>query len=180
MTQRIRIRRFARGQNLQRTIRAEHMRNAGPYARLKFAMGYWCARCGSGRLTRRICFLAEVNSCLICPWFLRGICEYYRFCQGWSAFLCSQQKWNRWQWILSTLTVRIPSNIPRLRKENPRLDLAAELQNRTSSCTGSLNLQICLQSVVGLIWLLVIHLGLNYLEWNPYSLTDTQCLQSKN
>lgn len=42
--QRIHIRRFARRTKSSANLyKSEHMRNAGPYARLKFAMDYWCA-----------------------------------------------------------------------------------------------------------------------------------------
>lgn len=110
---------------LSELYRSEHMRNAGPYARLKFAMDYWCALWfwpidKADLLPSRSEFffdmslilegtVASVNTSAIQP----------------ELFPTEMQSMA--QEIVGTYGVDTVVDIPRLRKDYPRLNLAYEI-----------------------------------------------------
>lgn len=112
-------------QILSELYKSEHMRNAGPYARLKFAMDYWCALWfwpidKANLLPNRSEFLFDMSM------ILEGTTD--------SVVVNGKEKWQMSLFpsemqqleleILETYGTDTVVDIPRLRKESPRLDLA--------------------------------------------------------
>ncbi len=112
--------------------KSEHMRNAGPYARLKFAMDYWCALWfwpieKAELLPSRSEFLFDMSL------ILEGTMDSFQAVDAdkreqMSLFpeLVSEEE----QLVLDfnkTYGVGSVVDIPKLRRDNPRLDLAARI-----------------------------------------------------
>ena len=109
--------------------KSEHMRNAGPYARLKFAMDYWCALWfwpidKADLLPTRSEFLFDMS--LILEGTMASINVNINIREGQFTFLPTEM-----EQLAMDITGIYGSNtivdIPRLRKENSRLDLAARI-----------------------------------------------------
>ncbi len=115
---------------LSELYKSEHMRNAGPYARLKFAMNYWCALWfwpidKADLLPSRSEFLFDMS--LILEGTI-GSVEVHNDRKGEISGQMSLFPTEMQQLALDIAEkyddFRSEVDIPRLRKENPRLDLA--------------------------------------------------------
>lgn len=111
--------------------KSEHMRNAGPYARLKFAMDYWCALWfwpieKAELLPTRSEFLFDMSL------ILEGTMASVNVNAGQMSLFEATEMEQLAMDIIDTYGTETVVDIPRLRKENPRLDLAANIaeQNR--------------------------------------------------
>ncbi|MCF0233165.1 MAG: hypothetical protein HUJ63_13145 [Enterococcus sp.] len=109
--------------------KSEHMRNAGPYARLKFAMDYWCALWfwpidKADLLPSRSEFLFDMS--LILEGTLSAVNVRDDIKGGQISMFPSEMETMAMD-ILNTYGTDSVVDIPRLRKENPRLDLAAKI-----------------------------------------------------
>lgn len=111
--------------------KSEHMRNAGPYARLKFAMDYWCALWfwpidKADLLPTRSEFLFDMSL------ILEGTMASVNVNAGQMSLFETTEMEQLAMDIIDTYGTDTIVDIPRLRKENPRLDLAARIaeQNR--------------------------------------------------
>lgn len=109
--------------------KSEHMKNAGPYARLKFAMDYWCALWfwpidKADLLPSRSEFLFDLSLILEGTMASVNVKSDAKFGQL-SLFPTEMEQ------IALDITATYGTNtvvdIPKLRKENPRLDLAAKI-----------------------------------------------------
>ncbi len=109
--------------------KSEHMKNAGPYARLKFAMDYWCALWfwpidKADLLPSRSEFLFDLSLILEGTMASVNVNSDAKFGQL-SLFPTEMEQ------IALDITETYGTNtvvdIPNLRKENPRLDLAAKI-----------------------------------------------------
>lgn len=114
--------------------KSEHMRNAGPYARLKFAMDYWCALWfwpidKADLLPTRSEFLFDMS--LILEGTTKSVLvtdvatDKKNIYGQISLFPTEMQKIEAE--ILDLYSDIGEVDIPRLRQENPRLDLAAKI-----------------------------------------------------
>ena len=106
--------------------KSEHMRNAGPYARLKFAMDYWCALWfwpidKADLLPTRSEFLFDMSL------ILEGTIASVNVNAGQLSFFGTTEMEQLSMDIIDTYGTDTIVDIPRLRKENPRLDLAARI-----------------------------------------------------
>ena len=112
--------------------KSEQMRNAGPYARLKFAMDYWCALWfwpieQADLLPSRSDFLFDMS--LILEGTTDPVCvddPYF----GRQLSLFPTEKQRLAERIVATYGVDTIVDIPRLRRESPRLDLAARIAEK--------------------------------------------------
>lgn len=109
--------------------KSEHMRNAGPYARLKFAMDYWCALWfwpidKADLLPSRSEFLFDMS--LILEGTMSAV-NVKDTIKGGQLSLFPTEMEQMAIDILETYGTNTVVDIPRLRKENPRLNLAAEI-----------------------------------------------------
>ena len=109
--------------------KSEHMRNAGSYARLKFAMDYWCALWfwpidQADLLPTRSEFLFDMS--LILEGTMASINVSDSAKDG-QLFLFPTEMEQMASDILNTYGTDTIVDIPRLRQENPRLDLAAKI-----------------------------------------------------
>lgn len=109
--------------------KSEHMKNAGPYARLKFAMDYWCALWfwpidQADLLPTRSEFLFDMS--LILEGTMASINVSDSAKDG-QLFLFPTEMEQMASDILNTYGTDTIVDIPRLRQENPRLDLAAKI-----------------------------------------------------
>ena len=109
--------------------KSEHMKNAGPYARLKFAMDYWCALWfwpidKADLLPTRSEFLFDMGL------ILEGTMESVNVTDSVKGGQLSMFPTAIEQMamdIIDTYGTDTIVDIPRLRQENPRLDLAARI-----------------------------------------------------
>ena len=109
--------------------KSEHMKNAGPYARLKFAMDYWCALWfwpidKADLLPTRSEFLFDMGL------ILEGTMESVNVTdsvKGGQLSMFPTEIEQMAMGIIDTYGTDTIVDIPRLRKENPRLDLAARI-----------------------------------------------------
>lgn len=102
------------------------MRNAGPYARLKFAMDYWCALWfwpidKADLLPTRSEFLFDMSL------ILEGTIASVNVNAGQLSFFGTTEMEQLSMDIIDTYGTDTIVDIPRLRQENPRLDLAARI-----------------------------------------------------
>ena len=109
--------------------KSEHMRNAGPYARLKFAMDYWCALWfwpidQADLLPTRSEFLFDMS--LILEGTMASV-KVTNSVKGGQMTLFPTEMEQLALDIIDTYGTDTVVDIPRLRKENPRLDLAARI-----------------------------------------------------
>lgn len=112
--------------------KSEHMRNAGPYARLKFAMDYWCALWfwpidQADLLPTRSEFLFDMS--LILEGTMDSVNLETSVKSGQMSLFPTEI-----ESIASEINEVYGTNtivdIPRLRKENPRLDLVAKITEK--------------------------------------------------
>ena len=106
--------------------KSEHMRNAGPYARLKFAMDYWCALWfwpidKADLLPTRSEFLFDMSL------ILEGTMASVNVNAGQLSLFGTTEVEQMAMDIIDTYGTDTIVDIPRLRQENPRLDLAARI-----------------------------------------------------
>lgn len=109
--------------------KSEHMRNAGPYARLKFAMDYWCALWfwpidQADLLPTRSEFMFDMS--LILEGTMASV-KVTDSVKGGQMTLFPTEMEQLALDIIDTYGTDTVVDIPRLRKENPRLDLAARI-----------------------------------------------------
>ncbi len=109
--------------------KSEHMRNAGPYARLKFAMDYWCALWfwpidKADLLPTRSEFLFDMSLILEGTMASVNVTDSVK---GGQLSLFPTKMEQMAMDIIDTYGTDTIVDIPRLRKENPRLDLAARI-----------------------------------------------------
>ena len=109
--------------------KSEHMKNAGPYARLKFAMDYWCALWfwpidQAELLPTRSEFLFDMS--LILEGTMDSVKVTDSVKGGQMTFFPSEMEQLALD-MIDTYGMDTVVDIPRLRKENPRLDLAARI-----------------------------------------------------
>lgn len=116
-------------QILSELYKSEHMRNAGPYARLKFAMDYWCALWfwpidKADLLPSRSEFLFDMS--LILEGTMASV-NVSKEAKGGQLSLFPTEMEQIALDIVATYGSGSVVDIPRLRKENPRLNLAYEI-----------------------------------------------------
>ena len=109
--------------------KSEHMRNAGPYARLKFAMDYWCSLWfwpidKADLLPTRSEFLFDMSL------ILEGTMASVNVNAGQMSLFEATEMEQLAMDIIDTYGTETIVDIPRLRKENPRLDLAAQIADQ--------------------------------------------------
>ena len=109
--------------------KSEHMRNAGPYARLKFAMDYWCALWfwpidKADLLPTRSEFLFDMSLILEGTMASVNVTDSVK---GGQLSLFPTEMEQMAMDIIDTYGTDTIVDIPRLRQENPRLDLAARI-----------------------------------------------------
>ena len=109
--------------------KSEHMRNAGPYARLKFAMDYWCALWfwpidKADLLPTRSEFLFDMSLILEGTMASVNVTDTVK---GGQMSLFPTEIEQMAMDIIDTYGTDTIVDIPRLRRENPRLDLAARI-----------------------------------------------------
>ena len=109
--------------------KSEHMRNAGPYARLKFAMDYWCALWfwpidQADLLPTRSEFLFDMSLILEGTMASVNVTDSVK---GGQLSLFPTKMEQMALDIIDTYGTDTIVDIPRLRRENPRLDLAARI-----------------------------------------------------
>lgn len=105
------------------------MKNAGPYARLKFAMDYWCALWfwpidKADLLPTRSEFLFDMSLILEGTMASVNVTDSVK---GGQLSLFPTEMEQMAMDIIDTYGTDTIVDIPRLRKENPRLDLAARI-----------------------------------------------------
>ena len=109
--------------------KSEHMRNAGPYARLKFAMDYWCALWfwpidKADLLPTRSEFLFDMSLILEGTMASVNVTDSVK---GGQLSLFPTEMEQMAMDIIDIYGTDTIVDIPRLRQENPRLDLAAKI-----------------------------------------------------
>lgn len=119
-------------QILSELYKSEHMRNAGPYARLKFAMDYWCALWfwpidKADLLPRRSEFLFDMS--MILEGTMGSVQVSQTAKDGQYSLFPTEMEQIALD-IAGTYGNDLIVDIPRLRKENPRLDLAYEIAEK--------------------------------------------------
>ena len=112
--------------------KSEHMRNAGPYARLKFAMDYWCALWfwpidKAELLPTRSEFLFDMSLILEGTMTSVNITDSAK--DGQLSLFPTEMEQIALD-IIDTYGTDTIVDIPRLRQENPRLDLAAQIAEK--------------------------------------------------
>lgn len=112
--------------------KSEHMRNAGPYARLKFAMDYWCALWfwpidKAELLPTRSEFLFDMS--LILEGTMASVNVTDSAKDGQLSLFPTEMEQIALD-IIDTYGTDTIVDIPRLRQENPRLDLAARIAKK--------------------------------------------------
>ena len=112
--------------------KSEHMRNAGPYARLKFAMDYWCALWfwpidKADLLPSRSEFLFDMSLILEGTMAAVNITDSAK--DGQLSLFPTEMEQMALD-IIDTYGTDTIVDIPRLRQENPRLDLAAQIADK--------------------------------------------------
>lgn len=112
--------------------KSEHMRNAGPYARLKFAMDYWCALWfwpidKADLLPTRSEFLFDMSLILEGTMAAVNITDSAK--DGQLSLFPTEMEQMALD-IIDTYGTDTIVDIPRLRQENPRLDLAAQIADK--------------------------------------------------
>lgn len=112
--------------------KSEHMKNAGPYARLKFAMDYWCALWfwpidQADLLPTRSEFLFDMSLILEGTMASVNITDSVK---GGQLSLFPNEMEQMAMDIVETYGTETIVDIPRLRQENPRLDMAAKIAER--------------------------------------------------
>lgn len=112
--------------------KSEHMRNAGPYARLKFAMDYWCALWfwpidKAELLPTRSEFLFDMS--LILEGTMASVNVTDSAKDGQLSLFPTEMEQIALD-IIDTYGTDTIVDIPRLRQENPRLDLAAQIAEK--------------------------------------------------
>lgn len=112
--------------------KSEHMRNAGPYARLKFAMDYWCALWfwpidKADLLPTRSEFLFDMSLILEGTMAAVNITDSAK--DGQLSLFPTEMEQMALD-IIDTYGTDTIVDIPRLRQENPRLDLAAQIAEK--------------------------------------------------
>lgn len=116
-------------QILSELYKSEHMRNAGPYARLKFAMDYWCALWfwpidKADLLPRRSEFLFDMS--MILEGTMGSVQVSQTAKDGQYSLFPTEMEQIALD-IVATYGSGSIVDIPRIRKENPRLNLAYEI-----------------------------------------------------
>lgn len=116
-------------QILSELYKSEHMRNAGPYARLKFAMDYWCSLWfwpidKADLLPRRSEFLFDMS--MILEGTMGSVQVSQTAKDGQYSLFPTEMEQIALD-IVATYGQGSIVDIPRLRKENPRLNLAYEI-----------------------------------------------------
>lgn len=116
-------------QILSELYKSEHMRNAGPYARLKFAMDYWCALWfwpidKADLLPSRSEFLFDMS--LILEGTMGSVKVSQTAKDGQYSLFPTEMEQIALD-IVGTYGRDTVVDIPKLRKENPRLNLAYEI-----------------------------------------------------
>ena len=114
--------------------KSEHMRNAGPYARLKFAMDYWCALWfwpidKADLLPTRSEFLFDMSLILegtTDSVVVTDVVTDKKQTRGQLSLFPTEMEQMALD-IIDTYGTDTIVDIPRLRQENPRLDLAARI-----------------------------------------------------
>lgn len=119
-------------QILSELYKSEHMRNAGPYARLKFAMDYWCSLWfwpidKADLLPSRSEFLFDMS--LILEGTMGSVKVSQTAKDGQYSLFPTEMEQIALD-IVATYGSGSVVDIPRLRKENPRLNLAYEIAER--------------------------------------------------
>lgn len=109
--------------------KSEHMKNAGPYARLKFAMDYWCALWfwpieQADLLPSRSEFLFDMS--LILEGTMAAVNVSGDAKVGQLSLFPTEMEQLALD-ITGTYGINTVVDIPKLRKESPRLDLAAKI-----------------------------------------------------
>ena len=109
--------------------KSEHMRNAGPYARLKFAMDYWCALWfwpidKADLLPTRSEFLFDMSLILEGTMASVNVTDSVK---GGQLSLFPTEMEQMALDIIDIYGTDTIVDIPRLRQENPRLDLAVKI-----------------------------------------------------
>ena len=109
--------------------KSEHMKNAGPYARLKFAMDYWCALWfwpidQAELLPSRSEFLFDMS--LILEGTMASVNVTGSVKEGQMSLFPTEMEQIALD-IIGTYGLDSVVDIPRLRRENPRLDLVARV-----------------------------------------------------
>lgn len=109
--------------------KSEHMKNAGPYARLKFAMDYWCALWfwpidKADLLPTRSEFLFDMGLILEGTMDSVNVTDSVK---GGQLSMFPTEIEQMAMDIIDTYGTDTIVDIPRLRQENPRLDLAARI-----------------------------------------------------
>lgn len=109
--------------------KSEHMKNAGPYARLKFAMDYWCALWfwpidQAELLPSRSEFLFDMS--LILEGTMASVNVTGSVKEGQMSLFPTEMEQIALE-IIGTYGLDSVVDIPRLRRENPRLDLVARI-----------------------------------------------------
>lgn len=112
--------------------KSEHMKNAGPYARLKFAMDYWCALWfwpidQADLLPSRSEFLFDLS--LILEGTMASVNVSGDAKMGQHSLFPTEMEQLALD-ITATYGTNTVVDIPKLRKENLRLDLAAKIAER--------------------------------------------------
>lgn len=112
--------------------KSEHMRNAGPYARLKFAMDYWCALWfwpidKADLLPARSEFLFDMSLILEGTMAAVNITDSAK--DGQLSLFPTEMEQMALD-IIDTYGTDTIVDIPRLRQENPRLDLVAQIADK--------------------------------------------------
>ena len=112
--------------------KSEHMRNAGPYARLKFAMDYWCALWfwpidKADLLPTRSEFLFDMSLILEGTMAAVNITDSAK--DGQLSLFPTEMEQMALD-IIDTYGTDTIVDIPRLRQENPSLDLAAQIADK--------------------------------------------------
>lgn len=111
---------------LSEVYKSEHMRNAGPYARLKFAMDYWCALWfwpieKAELLPSRSEFFFDMSL------ILEGTMSAVNVAAGQLSLFGPSEMEQMSMDLIDTYGTDTIVDIPRLRQESPRLDLAARI-----------------------------------------------------
>ena len=117
---------------LSELYKSENMRNAGPYARLKFAMDYWCALWfwpieKADLLPSRSEFFFDMS--LILEGTISSVNVSKEIKNGQISLFPSDME-KMAEDIIDTYGLDTIVDIPRLRKENPRLDLAFQISEK--------------------------------------------------
>jgi hypothetical protein len=119
---------------LSELYKSEHMKNAGPYARLKFAMDYWCALWfwpidKADLLPTRSEFFFDMS--LILEGTMASVNVHNNIKGGQLSMFPTEMEQLALD-IVGTYGTDTIVDIPALRRQNPRLDLAYEIAEKNS------------------------------------------------